>query len=126
MSETETPDEQRAADARAVIQAVAEQQDPRFAAQLQKLPPRILAAGLGQALAFLHARGDAPALVAALDRWLLKRRPKGATESESLLERIIYGNAEFQRYATAEVLAYLAWLVRFADGQERTQDVQGG
>jgi hypothetical protein len=43
------------------------------------------------------------------------RRPLKPAEDERLVVRILKGDADFQRYATAECLAYLQWLVRFAD-----------
>jgi hypothetical protein len=36
-----------------------------------------------------------------------------------LLERVIQGNSDFQRLATAECLVYLEWLVRFADAHKK-------
>jgi hypothetical protein len=35
-----------------------------------------------------------------------------------LLDRITQGDSDFQRLATAECLAYLEWLVRFADAHK--------
>lgn len=123
MSETKTLDQERASHAWQIIeQVVVEKEDVRrqFGIQLKKLPTRIMAAGLGQALAFLHAKKYAPALLAALDDWMLKRRPTTSIR-QSLLERIITGDADFQRYATAEVLAYLLWLGRFGDARDLTK-----
>jgi CRISPR-associated protein Cmr5 len=131
--ETKTLDQERAAYAWDCIQAIVKLQQSgnekdqkaarEFGIQLKKLPTRILAAGLGQALAFLHAKGYAPKLVENLDNWLARRRAPDGAEA-SLLVRIIKGDADFQRYATAEVLAYLLWLVRFADAHDLTKNAQ--
>ena len=83
-----------------------------FADQAKKLPMHILTSGLGQSLAFLRSKRKAPELLAALTSWMQDYQ-KG-TPSE-LLDRITQGDSEFQRLATSESLAYLEWLVRFAD-----------
>jgi len=84
----------------------------KFANQAKKLPMRILTSGLGQSLAFLRAKEKTPELLDALTSWMQDYQ-KGTPED--LLERVIKGDSDFQRLATAECLAYLAWLVRFAD-----------
>jgi CRISPR-associated protein Cmr5 len=118
MSKTQTLDQQRAKHAWDVVEQVSKKSDSekkQFGTQAKKLPTRIMAAGLGQALAFLMAKQYAPDLQKALKEWIaLRRQPKGGEDGE-LLVRLINDNADFQRYATAECLAYLQWLVRFAD-----------
>jgi CRISPR-associated protein Cmr5 len=94
-----------------------------FGTQVKKLPTRVRAAGLGQALAYLHTRGNAPKLIENLDRWLARSVPMFDAE-DRLLVRVIQGDADFQRRATGEVLAYLVWLVRFADGEGLTKNAQ--
>lgn len=121
----QTLDQQRAAHAWNEVQKVNNSKDDKvkkeFGTQAKKLPTRILASGLGQALAFLFAKEYAPALQSALSDWMLTRRKLNPGESDSrLLVRVIHGDADFQRYATAECLAYLQWLVRFADAQKLT------
>jgi CRISPR-associated protein Cmr5 len=114
----QTLDQRRAAHAWAVAQRVNGLDDgvkKQFGTQVKKLPTRILAASLGQALAFLKAKKYAPDLREALDNWLHERRPARAGEDQELLLRVIHGDADFLRFATAECLAYLLWLVRFAD-----------
>ena len=86
-----------------------------FADQAKKLPVRIMTSGLGQSLAFVRAKKKAPALLDALTKWLAIEQP-GTGE---LLERVIQGNSDFQRLATEECLAYLEWLVRFADAHKK-------
>lgn len=97
-------------------------QDPaKFGAQARKLPTRIMAAGLGQALAFLKAKGYAPGLLAELDDWIGQRLVPAKGEPRELLERIVIGDADFLRRATDEVLAYLLWLNRFAEAEGLTE-----
>jgi CRISPR-associated protein Cmr5 len=99
-----------------------EKQDPKkFGGQVKKLPTRILAAGLGQALAFLRAKDYAPGLLAELSDWINTRIPPRQGEPKDLLERIVQGNSDFLRRATDEVLAYLLWLNRFAEAEGLTE-----
>lgn len=121
MSESKTLDQRRAEHAWNVVERVKgpggndADKKKEFGTQAKKLPSRILAAGLGQALAFLLAKEYAKDLQEALSDWMTQRRPPSPGEDRRLVVRILKGNAEFQRYATAECLAYLQWLVRFAD-----------
>lgn len=86
-----------------------------FGTQAKKLPARIMTSGLGQALAFLEAKKYSPELRAALANWINVRRPAKSGDDERLAVRVIQSDADFLRYATAECLAYLSWLVRWCD-----------
>ena len=101
-------------------------QDPKkFGGQAKKLPTRIMAASLGQALAFLKAKDYAPGLLFELADWVIQKRPIAASRPESLLESIIHGDSNFLRRATDETLAYLQWLNRFAEAEGLTEDQTG-
>lgn len=69
---------------------------------------------------------NAPDLVEALNDWIDQRRkaPTPGRAGRCLLDRVIQGDADFLRFATAESLAYLQWLTSFADAQRLT-DVGG-
>jgi len=104
-------------------QKLGPQQRRAFSQEVRRLPARIQAGGLGQALAALHSAGPGEEaafkhLLATLDKWLARAVPPFDAE-DRLLARIVQGDAAFQRVATAEVQAYLGWLVRFVDGMER-------
>ena len=86
-----------------------------FAREAKKLPMRILTSGLGQSLAF--AKKKSPELVDALTSWMQEYQRDDRIVD--LLERVVKGDSDFQRLATAECLAYLAWLVRFADAPRK-------
>jgi CRISPR-associated protein Cmr5 len=118
MSGPKTLDQQRAEHAWKVVEKVRGNKQSnwdQFQTQAKKLPTRIMAAGLGQALAFLLPRNETKELQEALSSWLVHRRPLKAGEDDRLVVRLLHGDADFQRYATEECLAYLVWLVRFAD-----------
>ncbi|MGA7496519.1 MAG: type III-B CRISPR module-associated protein Cmr5 [Isosphaeraceae bacterium] len=119
----QTLDQRRAAHAWKVIQdvKVAEPSARKeFKIQTKKLPVRIVTSGLGQSLAFLEAKGYARHLREALDDWVkLPGGNRTARADDRLLMRIVQGSSDDLRFATAECLAYLVWLVRFADAEFR-------
>jgi CRISPR-associated protein Cmr5 len=122
-----TLDQRRANDAWEVVQRAKQKQGEhqgqapkKFGGQAKKLPTRIMAAGLGQALAFLSAKKYAPGLLAELSRWMIRRVPPKQGEPTDLLERIVKGDSDFLRRATDESLAYMAWLNRFAEAEGLT------
>lgn len=124
-----TPDQRRAGHAWEVVtrakqrQAAHRDQDPKqFGGQAKKLPVRILASGLGQALAFLKAKGKVPGLLEELTDWMNTRVPPKQREPRDLLERIVKGDSDFLRRATDETLAYLQWLNRFAEAEGLTKE----
>jgi CRISPR-associated protein Cmr5 len=121
-----TLDQKRARHAWDVIQRVVKEPESvrkDFGTQAKKLPARIMAAGLGQALAFLEAKGKTALLLEALAAWIHERRHTAG--DRRLVVRIIEGDADFLRYATAESLAYLQWLVRFAEAHNVTDATEG-
>ena len=98
-----------------------------YAREAKKLPTRIMASGLGQALAFILAKAQAKKknltrLHDHLTDWVICKRPMTAKNSKSLLVSIIEGDAAFLRRATDEVLAYLLWLNRFAEAEGLMKD----
>ncbi len=98
----------------------------RFGGQAKKLPTRIIASGLGQALAFLKAKDYAPDLLTALADWVLDKRThpdskKPRPEDKALVLAIINGKADDLRRYTDEALAYLLWLNRFAEAEKLTE-----
>jgi len=131
-----TLDQRRAAHAWAAIAAAKalERSDrDKFGIHAKKLPTRIMASGLGQALAFLLAKKYAPLLVQTINHWVLKREPfprdnKELGRAAALVETIVQGDATSMRRHTAETLAYLQWLIRFAEAEGLTDkvDVEGG
>lgn len=94
----------------------------KFGGQAKKLPIRIMASGLGQSLAFLAAKDDAPGLIAELSDWINMQIKPAPGQAEQLLERIIKGDSDFLRRATDEVLVYLQWLTRFAEAEGLTEE----
>lgn len=93
-----------------------------FCMHARRLPMRIMASGLGQALAFLKAKDYAPQLLEELGDWVLDKRANPAStkpkpNDEALLRQIIEKDSDFLRRATDETIAYLQWLNRFAEAE---------
>jgi len=111
----------------------------KYSTVVKKLPMLIITNGLGQTLAFLRAKstpkpGKPPsdenkahkAAYEHLSFWVTEQIY--GTRDDKLLERIIGtmqgipGNSQTYRLATAEALAYLAWLKRFAEAELPTEE----
>jgi len=108
-----------------------EEAKKKFATQVKKMPARIVTSGLGQALAFLKAKGYAPLLLQRLGDWVLDKRHNPGSNTpppadDELLRRIIEGDSDFMRKATDEVLAYMLWVGRFSEaaGLSAEEEVQ--
>lgn len=121
-----------------------------YARQAKKLPARILASGLGQALTFVYGKSDQGGANAQLlgdlakwlfdDRYKLPRDARGTSPRSAIIEAtmgnipgLIAGSGSttdsafpsgsaFIRFATNEVLAYLVWLNRFLEAKELGKD----
>ena len=132
----QTLDQRRAAHAWSAVQTVIashvgkcgpDEVAKKFAGHARQMPVRVMTAGLGQTLAFIAAKKEAPMLLSALDDWVLVKRDRldsdaAASEPKTLLERIIAGDAAFLRRATEEAQAYLLWLNRFVEAEGLTDD----
>jgi CRISPR-associated protein Cmr5 len=99
----------------------------KYGGQARKLPARIMTSGLGQALAFLNAKGYAPELLKDISDWVLDKRVNKAStadrpEPNALVTHIIEGSSNDLRRWTDETLAYLRWLIRFADAEGLTSE----
>jgi len=117
-----TKDQERAAKAWRCVSAVkgqAYQKDYKSLAQ--KMPSYILTNGLGQTLAFLKAKGKGnPAdehevLYGHLSAWVMSQ--VDGKESDRLLSWVMEKDSAAYRRATAEALAFLNWLKRFAEAE---------
>lgn len=88
--------------------------DDKFAGPAKKMPIRIRASGLGQTVAFMCAK-EGGEVVAALTAWCRQRELINQASDDALMIQFKDGTAADLRQLTAEALAYLEWLVRFAD-----------
>jgi CRISPR-associated protein Cmr5 len=118
-----TLDQRRAKHAWQAVTAAKNERDFKdFCMHARRLPVRIMASGLGQALSFLNAKGYAPGLLREIGDWVLDKREKPGSAKpkpaeNELIKRIIDGNSDFLRRATDETIAYLQWLNRFAEAE---------
>jgi CRISPR-associated protein Cmr5 len=127
-----TLDQRRARHAwEAVLSAKSGKGFKDFCGQATRLPIRIMASGLGQALAFLKAKDYAPQLLKEIGDWVLDKRAdptsvKPKPSDDALIRKIIASDSDFLRRATDETLAYLQWLNRFAEAEEPPTPSEGG
>ncbi|MCX7666009.1 MAG: type III-B CRISPR module-associated protein Cmr5 [Gemmataceae bacterium] len=118
-----TPDQKRAKHAYDVVRNLKDGTEfDEFYGASQKLPVRIMASGLGQALAFIRAKNKTPALVKALGDWVLRDLPE---KDRDLLNAIITGDADKLREYTSEAMAYLQWVNRFCEAREKISKKKG-
>jgi len=125
MAGSATLDQRRAAHAWKAVEAVAanpKADKAKYGIHSKKLPSRIVAAGLGQALAFLLAKNYCPDLLQALSHWVLNKKeypapPAKLPAADTLLRTVVNGDSDMLRLHTEESLAYLQWLVRFVEAQ---------
>ena len=130
----QTLDQRRAKHAMQVVDEAKKQlkldEAKKFGGQARKMPTRIVASGLGQALAFLKAKGYAPKLLIAVGDWVLNRPTDGFATNrkkpadDELLKAVILGTSDFLRQATDEALAYLQWLNRFCEANDLSTETE--
>ncbi len=122
MNKLQTLDQRRAAHAWATIEKLRDSKQ-KLGPEAKRLPMRILSSGLGPALQFLKVRArrtkqeEKPEMrvLDAVSAWLAEARPP--LGERDLILRIVTGDASFLQYATDESLAYLEWLIRFAEAE---------
>jgi CRISPR-associated protein Cmr5 len=93
-----------------------------FCMHAKRLPMRIMASGLGQALALLKAKDYASLVLQELGDWVLDKRANPASTKpkptdEVLLRQFVDKDSDFLRRATDETIAYLQRLNRFAEAE---------
>lgn len=127
MTEQKRPRQQvteqnRAAQAWDNIQKVPNAEQKKYGTLARRLPALIQSNGLGQALAFLKAKGggkeerDAHNIIFNHVSDWVKDWMK-ADSNEDLLVWIIKQRSDRYRRATTEAIAYTVWLRRFAEAQ---------
>ena len=112
-----------------------------YAGEAKKLPIRIKASGLGQALSFIAAKakkskkssGALNQLLNDLSDWVVQKRdaPWNSGDPNDPLPRpgtlllcIVKGDTGFLRWSTDEVFAYLQWLNRFLEAEVEVDATQ--
>ncbi|HZS51677.1 MAG TPA: type III-B CRISPR module-associated protein Cmr5 [Bryobacterales bacterium] len=112
--------QQRAQHAWDVVQQALKRPDfeKRFADPAKKMPARVRSSGLGQTVAFMRAKGGGDVLKAVAG-WCHQSGLIQESGEEGLLVQFKDGTAADLRQLTAEALAYLEWLVRFADAARK-------
>ena len=119
-------DQERAASAWNSVQEVnkkAEKLKKEYSALARSTPALVQTNGLGQSLAFLRAkakrdRNTAHWLIYShVSQWIARRVDVGDKGPDGLLEWVVTQPSGVYRQTTAEVVAYLGWLKRFAEAE---------
>lgn len=120
-SALQTLAQQRAAHAWKLVEAASVNHEgfDEFHDHAKKLPMRIRASGLGQSFAFLSANGKALGLRSGIAAWCVERRLLTKADPEAVAERFRTCGSSEMRALAAEILAYLEWVVRFADARKK-------
>jgi len=135
-SRQQTLDQERAKQAWEDVQE-AKQRSPEFRKKYgglaRRVPMLVLTNGLGQMLAFLFSKAkfqeqnrsvEAQAhgeLFHRLSKWTMSQIAPTSSD-QTLLDWVLQSDSSAYRRATAEALAYLNWLKRFAEAELPTEE----
>jgi CRISPR-associated protein Cmr5 len=119
-SPQQTIEQKRARAAWDNVLAVKEQNyKGEYRSLVRSAPADVLTNGLGQTLAFLKAKGKGEHrdLLKHLSQWVCPQM--GWAQDDDLLDKLTEpaASSDVYRRATAETLAYLVWLKRFAEAE---------
>ncbi len=105
------------------ISKLDEKKKKEYRSYTKKIPTMILSNGLGQTLAFVKAKakdGNAYELLYAQMTEYMKSdsavRIQMPSDKNELIEWVISCDSKEYRWITQELLAFLGWLKRFAEG----------
>ena len=94
-----------------------------YAPAVKKLPMMIKTNGLGATIAFMFSKGKTlGTILKNLDEWVNDKENLKTqdilknTEGGTLVQKVLNLNSSEYRILTIEVIAYLNWLRRFAEG----------
>lgn len=129
-SQQQTLEQKRAQQAWNDIQSVVKRSadfKKKYGSLARRVPMLVLTNGLGQTLAFLRSKGKNDAsdehnvLFNHLSTWTISQvAPKAG--KQNLLDWVLNSESTAYRRATAEALAYLAWLKRFTEAELPTEE----
>lgn len=111
------------------VESVEEKKRKEYLSYSRKIPQMILTNGLGQTLAFVKSKAKEEnayeILYSQMTDYLKSNnttRIKMPSENSELVEWVISCNSTTYRYITQELLAFLNWLKRFAEGMIKEGD----
>lgn len=109
------------------VQSHPEKTNKEYRSYVKKLPAMIQVNGIGQSMAFCYAKGGVYAdIYKQIEEWVQQQEaalmrkydPKGKGE---FVETIVNMSSNDYRLITSEVIAYLNWMRRFADGMIKAE-----
>ncbi|MBC7319182.1 type III-B CRISPR module-associated protein Cmr5 [bacterium] len=106
-----------------IVNTTDEKKKKEYRSYIRRLPTMILTNGLGQALAFVVAKsenGNAYKLIyKQLTNYMKSKyitKIQMPQDEKEFLKWVISCDSQTYRYITQEILAFLNWLKRFAEG----------
>jgi CRISPR-associated protein Cmr5 len=136
-SKQQTLEQKRAAQAWQCVEEVKQRSDNvrgKYSTLARKLPSLVQVNGLGQALAFVYSKAkfqeknrgpeaEANGLIfTQVSGWV--KEELGISGAENLLKLVVERKSDFYRRATAEAIAFLNWLKRFAEAELPTEEAR--
>jgi CRISPR-associated protein Cmr5 len=125
MSQQRSLEQKRASDAwKCVSERVPKDHKEKYCQAAKGAMADIQINGLGQALAFWNAKRQKEAhykdLLAHVSDWVMDQLHKPHDTPNALLDWVINSaSTEEYRRATSEAMAFLAWLKRFAEAEQK-------
>lgn len=108
-------------------QSAKDTQTKEYRSAVKKLPMYIKTNGLGAALAFYNGKKDHhKKIYDRLSDWLCSETSvvKDFVTKGDLVEQLVSLDSQKYRAITVEVMAYLNWLRRFADGFKKPEETE--
>jgi CRISPR-associated protein Cmr5 len=93
--------------------------DKKYKGHIKKIPTYIKTNGLGATLAFIFGKDDTyKKIYSHIEDWLRKDEKKliNLSEGKELVKEIIRIDSPEYRAVTIEILTFINWLKRFAEG----------
>lgn len=94
----------------------------KFASYAKKMPMMIKTNGLGASMAFAFSKKDWTDVYNTIEDWLQKKEYISEGSRGKLIDDIVKMDSTRYRIVTNEVLAYLTWLRRFAEGFKQEKE----
>lgn len=103
--------------------------DKKYKGHIKKIPSCIKTNGLGATMAFIYGKDDTyKKIYGHIEEWLKKDNKNliDLSGNKSMLNDIVGMGSQQYRTITIEVLAFINWLKRFADGLIEGEEVENG
>lgn len=104
------------------IQNIESNKVEEYTSHVKQIPMLIKNNGLAQALVFSVGKNEKKAIYEHINAWLLDKQQKERfdipRDTRDVIDFIVRTDSSTYRQMTTEVMAYLEWLKRFAEGRK--------